>query len=157
MKIGILSDTHDNLPKIEKAVRIFNQKKVSLVLHAGDYIAPFSLYPFKKLKCEYLGVFGNNDGEKDGLNKISEGRIKDEPLEIVEDSKKIILIHDLNKLDLKDKSYDLIIYGHTHKSEIRRKDSSLIINPGECSGWLYRRSTVAILDLETLSPKFYRL
>lgn len=157
MLLGIIADTHDNLPKIEKAVRIFNRKKISTLLHAGDYIAPFSILPFKKLKCEYLGVFGNNDGERDGLTSISEGRIKEGPQILEIDSKKIALIHDLNKLDLKGENYDLIIYGHTHTPEIRKKDSSLIINPGECSGWLTRRSTVAILDLETLSIKFLRL
>jgi len=157
MRIGILSDTHDNLPNIEKAVKIFKRKKISLLLHAGDYIAPFSISPFKKLKCDYLGVFGNNDGEKEGLTKISEGRIKEGPLFIELESKKIALIHDLNKLDLKDEKYNLIICGHTHKPEIRKESSSLIINPGECSGWLYRRPTVAILDLETLSTNFFRL
>jgi putative phosphoesterase len=77
MLLGVIADTHDNLPKIEKAISVFNRKRVSLVLHAGDYIAPFSLLPFRKLNCDYLGVFGNNDGEREGLTKISEGRIRE--------------------------------------------------------------------------------
>ncbi len=39
MILGIISDSHDNLPKLKKAVTLFNKKNVSLVLHAGDYIA----------------------------------------------------------------------------------------------------------------------
>ncbi len=151
MRIGLIADTHDNLPKIEKAIKVFNTKRVSLVLHAGDYIAPFSLSLFKKLKCEYLGVFGNNDGEREGLLKVSEGRIKEAPLIIERDSRKIVLIHELGKLDLKNTNCNLVIFGHTHKSKIRKNNSVLFINPGECGGWLTKRSTVGILDLDSLS------
>ena len=76
MRIGILADTHDNLPKIERAVRFFNKEKVDFVLHAGDFIAPFAVSKLKGLTCSWLGVFGNNDGEKNGLSGISEGKIK---------------------------------------------------------------------------------
>ncbi len=41
MLIGVVSDTHDNLPLVEKAVKRLNEEKVNLVLHAGDYVAPF--------------------------------------------------------------------------------------------------------------------
>jgi len=37
MRIGIFFATHDNLPKIEKAAKLFNQKKVDFVLHAGGF------------------------------------------------------------------------------------------------------------------------
>ena len=41
MLVGLISDTHDNLPMVEKAVKRLNEEKVGLVLHAGDYVAPF--------------------------------------------------------------------------------------------------------------------
>ncbi|MEO0083560.1 MAG: YfcE family phosphodiesterase, partial [candidate division WOR-3 bacterium] len=65
--IGIISDTHDNLPNIKRAVKIFNQRKVSLVIHCGDFVAPFTLLTFKELQCPLTGVFGNCDGEKEYL------------------------------------------------------------------------------------------
>jgi len=37
MRIGIFYATHGNLPKIEKAVKLFNQKKVDFVLHAWAF------------------------------------------------------------------------------------------------------------------------
>ena len=43
MLIGVMSDTHDNVPLIEKAVALFNDRKVGFVIHAGDYVAPFAL------------------------------------------------------------------------------------------------------------------
>jgi putative phosphoesterase len=46
-------------------------------------------------------------------------------------------------------AYDMVIYGHTHKAEIEKKeDKALMISPGECRGRLTRRRTVAIHDLE---------
>jgi len=43
-------------------------------------------------------------------------------------------------------SLDLLVYGHTHRSEIRREGSLLIVNPGEVYGHLSGRSTVALVD-----------
>lgn len=157
MRIGILSDTHDNLPKIEKAVKFFNQEKVDFVLHAGDFVAPFTIDKFKKLACDWQGVFGNNDGEKKGLLAKSRGRIHAPPLRLRLAGKKITMVHDRNSLDLKKEKADLIIFGHSHKAEITRIGGKLIVNPGECSGWLSGRSSVAIVDLEASSAKIFKV
>ena len=69
MLIGAISDTHDNLPQIEKAVKYLNEQKVGLVLHAGDYVAGFVIPKFKQLNCQLIGVFGNNDGDHELLKK----------------------------------------------------------------------------------------
>jgi len=51
MIVGIISDTHDRLPMIDEAVKRLNEMNVELVLHAGDYIAPFVASHFKPLKA----------------------------------------------------------------------------------------------------------
>jgi hypothetical protein len=157
MRIGILSDTHDNLPKIEKAVRFFNRKKVDFVLHAGDFVAPFTINKLEKLSCEWQGVFGNNDGEKKGLLLKSQGKIHAPPLRIRLAGKKITVVHDRNSLDFKKEKADLIIFGHSHQAEITRIGDKLIVNPGECSGWLSGKSSVAIVDLESSSAKIFKV
>ena len=53
--------------------------------------------------------------------------------------------------------YDVIIYGHTHRTDLRKIGKTLIVNPGECGGWLTGKSTIALLDLETLSAKIVEL
>ena len=79
MIIGILADSHDNLPKLKKAVALFNKKNICFVAHAGDYIAPFALGMLEKhLRCEYRGVYGNNDGERRGLEGLSKGKVQSE-------------------------------------------------------------------------------
>lgn len=155
MKIGLISDTHDNLIKFKKAVKLFNSKKVELVLHAGDYIAPFTIRFLQQLKCEYLGVLGNNDGDKEALKVKSGGRIKKGPLRLNKAGKKILLVHALNGVDFK--NFDVVIFGHSHKKELLRQGQALLINPGECSGWLTDKSSVAVLDTDTLSVSFFKL
>jgi putative phosphoesterase len=157
VKIGILSDSHDNLPKIEKAVRFFNRNKVGFVLHAGDFVAPFTVPKLKNLNCDWVGVLGNNDGEKEGLIRISERKIKEGPLRLSLDNKKIVLVHDINKLDLKTEEAELIIFGHTHKSQATKQDGKFLINPGECGGWLTGKSTIAIVDLASLSNQILKI
>ena len=46
MKIGILSDTHDAHENVLKAIKIFNEHKVSYVFHAGDMVSPFTARAF---------------------------------------------------------------------------------------------------------------
>jgi uncharacterized protein len=153
-KIGIISDSHDNLDKIKIAVDILNANKVDFVFHAGDFVAPFTVPVLEKLEMGFLGVFGNNDGEKKGLSASSQGKIQEGPLKLRKFGKDIILTHSLSSIasdDLGENLPDLIIYGHTHRAEILKKGKCLFINPGECGGWLHGKSTIAICDLGDLS------
>ncbi len=54
MLVGVISDTHDNLPMIEKAVKRLNEEKVGLALHAGDYVSPFVIPKFKALNAPLI-------------------------------------------------------------------------------------------------------
>ena len=40
MKIGIISDTHDDVDNTNKAIDIFKENDVKAVIHAGDIISP---------------------------------------------------------------------------------------------------------------------
>jgi putative phosphoesterase len=69
MRIGVLSDTHDHLGYLRRAVDALRDLQVELVLHAGDYVAPFVVNELQRLPCRVLGIFGNNDGERIGLTR----------------------------------------------------------------------------------------
>ena len=164
MLIGIIADTHDRLPYIEKAVKRFNMEKVELVLHAGDYVAPFVASKFKDLKADMIGVFGNNDGDKQLLNKkFSEigVEIRGRFAEVIVDGLKIALLHgeenDLLKALINAESHDVVVHGHTHKAEIYRKGDTLVVNPGEVCAYLTGESTIAILDTTTKKAKIINL
>ena len=161
MKIGIISDTHDNLPQIKKAVEIFNREKVELVLHAGDFVSPFIFLEFKNLSCPLKGVFGNNDGDKLYLQEKFKGigELYPAPYNVNINNKNVIMLHKEKLIDAlaESQKYEVIIYGHTHRIDLRKIGKTLIINPGECGGWLTGKSTIALLDLETLEAKIIDL
>lgn len=158
IKIGIISDTHDNLIMIRKAVEYFNNSGVERVLHCGDFVAPFALSAFEDLECKGVGVFGNVDGEKKGLAKKAsslEWEINNPPYELEIDEKRMLILHEPDDLRryVSGGSYDLIVYGHTHRLDIEREGNTLIINPGECCGWLYGKATVVVLDLANMEAE----
>ena len=155
MKIGLISDTHDNLVNIEKAVKMFNERGVEFVLHAGDYVAPFSLVPMFKLESEWVGVLGNCDGERQGLLKRSENRIKQGQLSLDSDNRKIVVIHNLDEYNKE--PADVVVFGHTHKPETNRVKNMLFVNPGECAGWLTGRATIGILETVDLGVEIIEL
>jgi putative phosphoesterase len=148
MRIGILSDSHDNMPAIAKAVSIFNDAEVYHVLHAGDLVAPFVSIPLKTLNMEFTAVFGNNDGERIGLSNVFKGHIHRAPYSLEIGGKNILLMHEPDNLDalVASGQFDAIVYGHTHESDVR-KGKTVVINPGEACGWLKGDRTIAIWDL----------
>lgn len=150
MRLGLIADTHDNVPMVQRAVEVFNEKGVDMVLHAGDYVAPFALKPLLGLECDFMGVWGNNDGDKIAVDRVAQGKISESPSIETYGGKRILVGHHLEGLDalIKSQYYFLIIYGHTHRPDIRQEGDTLVVNPGECGGWLTGKSTVAIVDLE---------
>jgi len=155
-QIGLISDTHDNLNMVKAAVQKFNQFDLALVVHCGDYIAPFTLENFKEVKVKLLGVFGNCDGEREGLRKKAEAlgfNLHIPPHKFELDGKKILVSH---HPIAPTPGIDILIYGHTHQAEIR-EGNPLIVNPGEASGWLTGKATIGILDTITLKVQIIQL
>ena len=159
MRIGILSDTHDNLAPTQKAIELFNRSRVEHVIHAGDYTSPFTLKLFKELNCPYTGVFGNNDGDKLLLQERAEGNLHNQPYLFTLNNRKIVVMHEHHVVDaLADSGhFDLVVYGHTHKPDVRKVRNTLIINPGEVGAWLYGTPTVALVDLNTMEGEIIGL
>ena len=161
MKIGIISDTHENMPKIRRAVDLFNRRKVGAVLHAGDLISPITAREFSRLKSPLIGVFGNNDGDRLFLRERFKeiGSLHVKKFEGALGGKKFLLIHEPDMLAALAASgkYDVIVYGHTHRPEIARRGATLVINPGEASGWITGKCTVAVLNTETMKAELVEL
>jgi len=142
--IGILSDSHDNRDAIRTAVRLFNKKGCRLVLHAGDIVAPFAAGELEALNCPVKAVFGNCDGEKEGLRitVASFGKIKEAPYVFRYEGREFLLIH---------------THFSTHRPEVRQSGGGLIINPGETGGWVTGQSSVALLDPSELEVEIISL
>jgi len=160
MLIGVMADSHDNVPKLEAAVSLFKQRQVQHVLHAGDFVAPFAIDPLRGLDCPVLSVFGNNDGERLGLAaRIREiGEVHAYLATATLDDRRIAVVHypELAEPLAESGAYDLVVYGHTHRVD-QRQDHGLLLNPGETGGWLTGCSTVAVVDLTTFRVRIHEL
>jgi putative phosphoesterase len=122
-----MSDTHDDLDSIRAAIRIFEEKQISYLIHAGDFIFPGVVDELKNLKdklpgVRIIGVLGNNDGEKLTLYKkfIEIGaELKAEFDEREFSSSKFGIYHgtneELREAAIRSGIYDVFIHGHTHK------------------------------------------
>ncbi len=165
MLVGIISDTHDNLPMIDKVVERLNKEGVQLVLHAGDYVSAFTLPRFKALTCKLVGVFGNNDGDHEYLRKaasiVESISIRGDFARLKLDGVNIALLHgkenELLQTLIESEFFDAVVYGHTHHAEIVRKGKTLVINPGEVSGYLTGKSTMAVFDTQKCEANLVEL
>ena len=147
MKIGIISDSHDDIENVQEAITIFNKNKMDYVIHAGDYIFPGIIKEFTKLNAKLIGVLGNNDGEKNGILKSFidvNGELKGELGEIEIDEIKFGIYHgtdrEIKESITRSRKFDILICGHTHKREpqnsgtIEANEDTFILNPGTSHG-----------------------
>jgi hypothetical protein len=161
--IGLMSDSHDNLPAIRAAVEFFNSKNVSLVLHAGDIISPFTVNELSKLKCQMRCVYGNNDGERKILSeKLSSiGAEVGEFMVLEHEGARICVYHgtqeEIVHALVESRRYDVVVRGHSHHPSVERRGETLLINPGECCGYLTGKKTVALLDASDHSAQIHEL
>jgi len=156
LKVGIISDSHDNLPAVQKAISILNSGDLDYVLHAGDIVSPFTAKLLADLKSAVYVTFGNNDGERIMLKEVlcSSGNctLIWPKLTVQIGKYRIALTHGEDEEAVEalaySGKYDLVIYGHSHKTSERRVNNSLLVNPGELCGYLTGYQTLAITDLE---------
>ena len=161
MRIGVVSDTHNNLVNCRKIVALFNASDVERVIHTGDITQPKTLEIFSDLDVPLYGVYGNNDLGELGVLKSSVKKhgfcFVEPPLELNWSDTNIVVVHDpleLNGIDLD--QYQLILHGHTHLETINRKDGQLVFNPGECAGHMVGLNSIGIVGLQDLSTEILR-
>ncbi|MDP8886351.1 MAG: YfcE family phosphodiesterase [Thermoproteota archaeon] len=133
-------------------MRIFGEKRIEYVIHAGDITTPEAVEAFAGLKM--IGVLGNNDLDKKGLTSAFEkigGELRGEICEIEENDLVIGVYHgtDFRKRDalIQSGKYNVVVYGHTHKIENKIVGKTMVINPGTANGWFFGyKATAAIFD-----------
>lgn len=151
MKIGVISDTHDNIPNIKKAVKLFKRKKVSFVIHCGDIVAPQTVDLFKGLNMIF--VQGSCDGDVEGLKqKIAEigGKFIIGGFgELELGGKRFALTHKPTVIEtILGAKYDFIIHGYTHLKKVEKINRVVVINPGShYMGDPKKENCVVIIDI----------
>lgn len=155
MKIAIISDTHDRLDNIEKALKYINEQKAEVLVHAGDLAHSETLeYVCKKFHGEIYYIGGNADidvEEIHGLTRIYNMlKTYTENAELKIGGLNIAVTHkpsDANKLAATGK-YDLVIHGHDHKPWQSFVGKCEVLNPGNLADTRFP-ATFALYDTET--------
>ncbi len=122
MKIGVISDTHGLLrPEVPPLLA-----GVESILHLGDVGDAKILTELKKI-APVTAVRGNIDQEGPC------GHLPETEVLLIEGGY-IYLLHNIDTLHLDPAAakFSAVLYGHSHKAEIRRHKGVLYFNPGSC-------------------------
>ena len=152
MRIAIISDSHDNWPNIEKAIKYLNKHKIRTMIHCGDVCAPSTLGEMAKLfKGKIHLVKGNVDGDIDGfkmqIKKFKNIKYYGQTGKLEINDLKMVFCHMpfVAKEMAKTGKYDFVFHGHTHIPWQEKVGKTIIYNPGTLAG-LFSKATFAIFD-----------
>jgi hypothetical protein len=158
MKIAVLSDIHDNIVNLKKALEQL-KGKVEVIIFCGDMIAPSTTELLASANLPTFLCLGNNDADLIGMQKMGGEkftwtRVSEEYGEVELEGKKIAFIHypKVAKLLAESGNYDAVFFGHTHEAGLGNHGKTLLLNPGALAG--IRRNevvpaTYAIYDTAT--------
>lgn len=152
MRLGILSDTHDQLARVRLAVRLLRAEGAVALIHCGDVTGPEVVAALAELPCYYC--FGNHDADSVPYLQRAIAEVKAVCLgwggTIELAGKRVGVVHGHMGIDVRRvlaERPDYLLSGHSHLASDRREGPIRRINPGalhEANAY-----TVALLDLET--------
>ena len=162
MKVGLFADTHDRLPAMAALLAQMAERGAAMILHAGDFCAPFALTPLLDAHVPVGGVFGRNDGDRQGLlGRAAAGigvELFESPHTLEAGGRRILLVHDIGEVQPRSlEAHTVVLHGCSHSRECRTRGDTLIINPGEGCGWVFGMPSAALLDLDTNHVEFLTL
>lgn len=162
MRLGLLADSHDRLPALRAMLAAFEERGVELILHAGDFCAPFALEPLVAGNIPTVGVFGRTDGDREGLIATAARglavELYESPHSITVGDSSILLVHDIGDVPARSLAgHAYVVHGSLHRPEMKARGESVYICPGEVCGWVNGTPGAAVLDLDTKDVEFLKL
>jgi putative phosphoesterase len=157
MRLGILSDTHDELARTRRAVALLRAEGADALVHCGDLTGPEVVAACAGLPCTF--VFGNNDA--DNVPHLRRAMAEAGAVclgwggAVTLAGKRVAVVHGHLHTDVRRllaARPDYLLSGHSHTPGDRRDGPTRRINPGA----LHRADalTVALLDLKTDEVRF---
>ena len=155
MKIGILSDTHNDKAATRRALGVLRQRGVGTLLHCGDLVFAEMVRLFNEFEVYF--VSGNMDRNhrqaiKMEIEKWSDMHWLGEGDEVELAGKRLALTHGARFEVLEMLLWaepDYLFHGHTHRRRDERAGPTRVINPGAVSGTKHEARSVCVLDLES--------
>jgi uncharacterized protein len=141
MIIAVMSDSHDHIDNIRNALTIAKNEKAEMIIHCGDFVAPFMLKELDAAGIPVHGVFGNNDGDQYLLTRMSILDLSHITIHgiigaVDADGLHIQFTHDQRIAQglAASGSHDLVCFGHTHTYTKKMINETILLNPGEIMG-----------------------
>jgi len=141
MKIAVMSDSHDNIWNLRKALDIIKSEHCKIIIHCGDFVAPFMFKELAQAGIPVHCVFGNNDGDKHLLTRFaieSNGIITLHSIigEVDQDGVKIGFTHEWPVAEglAATGKYHLFCFGHSHQYMLKQIGTTIVLNPGDIMG-----------------------
>ncbi len=162
MKIGIVSDTHDNLDNLEATLEILAAEGVTHVFHCGDVCGPDVVQALARFE---VWIAQGNMDRGVGLAWVAEetlGRGRFAWLHrLTLEGYSLGVIHGDNEEVLANLiasgEQACVFHGHTHRRRDQRVGRTRVINPGALGGTRKQSRSFCILDLATGEARFVEL
>jgi putative phosphoesterase len=163
MKIGVLSDTHDNLDNLLTVLEILRQRGIETVIHCGDLTDFTMISHFSGFRLIYL--IGNMDVATGTIRKRVEQMREDNFAGLVYqgklDGRMVAATHshlEGKVMELvQEKRFDWIFHGHTHEKRDETVRETRIVNPGALGGLVRGPRSFCIVDLTAGEVEFIEL
>ena len=161
MNLGVLSDTHNNIPNLLKALKLFREEGIVQLMHCGDMADMLTARQLTGFDVIYIN--GNMDSSAEAVNHVvwtlnPQNEIPGDVYEGTLDGVKIGATHGhlSGKLDklIRSRRYKYVFHGHTHRQRDEMIGKTRVINPGALGGARYEPRTVCIVDLDKDSVRF---
>ncbi len=157
MKIAIISDIHENYHNLAVFFETIKDMDIDQILCLWDLMNGWIASILAASTIPVFMVWWNNDWDKVVITKVSTRswsnlKVWFSTFDIVEsDNRRIFMTHYpmLAKPMAKSWDFDVIFYGHDHKSNKDKINNCLIINPWELSAHKTQKATFAVYDTKT--------
>lgn len=128
VRVGLISDTHDLL----RAQAAHEMHGSTHIVHAGDVCGPHVLAELRGI-APVTAVRGNNDVGGWARALPHSTLLKVEHVNI-------LIVHDLATLalDPASRGADVVVFGHSHRPLVERRDGILYVNPGSAGPRRFR-------------------
>ena len=152
MKIGVISDIHENFHNLIRSLQVMDDNGVEQILCLGDLMNAGIAKILAHHHIPTYMIWGNNDGEKVDIVRASfrEGSQLTVSLNTYDfleiDGRKIFISHydDLAMPMAESGRYDAVFYGHNHIVSKEQSGNCLVVNPGELCAQKSGVATMAI-------------
>lgn len=161
MKIGIISDTHDELRNLELALDVLHDEGVTRIIHCGDVSG---IEIVRALEGFDVWIVQGNVDHPYLLNRVVDRVLGQGRLawthHLTFDGHALAVAHGHNEELVgslaSSGEFAYVLHGHTHEKSDHLVRRTRVINPGALGG-RGRIKSLCVLDLETDEPWFIDL